>query len=441
MLAKRILGILKQYPNPEVAFYATEVLLGYTGSSYFHVCPERGRGTRDRFWTTYVAAVSEHQGYRRTYSREVSGDALIAEHACATERTDNYVGRMQLAHDVREQGTDLPALIRGYVTDGHWYTNAPLTENAPTEVLAPWVAAWVNRWLKGFAAIQTVREHWAHYAAIKLLAENISELADYVSQNRVDPGRLTLNQLIYRSRRWHAALNKALKAQDRREMAKLTPPSNRVFDDGAYGVFQLDADEALHHEGKIMQHCVAGYTTRVRGGECAIYSVRDAANLSYATLEVRGGDVWQIKGIKNAAIKDPDLCQVIANFIAHAGFVNHTDSCQLEPAPLEIEPGGEDELPAGLGMFGRMAGYGFGSVHGARLITDAEFDAAQDRLDALHRRTRRGTVGTAEQIAHYRAAWHAWEAASALPQMRAVDRAHRDAQLYTVAVTYGLLSR
>jgi hypothetical protein len=28
MLSKRIAGILKQYPNPEVAFFATEVLTG-----------------------------------------------------------------------------------------------------------------------------------------------------------------------------------------------------------------------------------------------------------------------------------------------------------------------------------------------------------------------------------------------------------------------------
>lgn len=246
-------------------------------------------------------------------------------------------------------GGDLAAYMRERVSDGIWFDDTNLAQNFPTEVLATWVAAWVNRWLKGFATIQTAQDEYEHYASIRLLSDNITELADYVGHNRVDPGRLTLNQLLYRSRRWHAALAKAQKAADRREMAKLTPPSDRVFDDGAFSIFRLTTNEALEFEGRMMSHCVATYTERVRGGACEIYSVRDAANLAYATLEVRGRDIWQIKGVKNAAIKDPELCQVIANFIAAAGFVNHTDSCQLEPAPIEVEPGGEDEIPAGLG--------------------------------------------------------------------------------------------
>lgn len=351
MLAKRIAGILRQYPNPEVAFYATSVLIGISPVNmdlYMASCARKETYGRrgSKFYTYYRG----HDG--RTYSQKVAADTPLDLEHCVT----NYghpPGRRQLASDLEEMGLSLAAFMQMSLADGRWFDGTDLTETVPTEGLATWVGAWVNRWIKGFAAIRTAADEQAHYAGIRQLTANIIELADYVSQNRVDPGRLTLNQLVYRSRRWHAALNKALKAQDRREMAKLTPPSNRVFDDGPYGVFQLDADEALYHEGKIMQHCVAGYTTRVRGGDCTIYSVRDAANLSHATLEVRGDAVWQIKGIKNAEIKDPDLCQVIANFIAHAGFANRTSSCQLEPAPIEIEPGGEDEVPAGLGQWRR----------------------------------------------------------------------------------------
>jgi hypothetical protein len=408
MLAKRILGILKQYPNPEVAFYAAEVLLGDIRSVYLATtCVRREKyRSRETFYINYISTRDDYtQG--RLYAREVPGDTPIDNETCVGG--SGYPGRVQLVKDLHELQTDLATMVRQYATDGAWYNGRSINQNVPTEVLAPWVAAWVNRWLKGFASVHTVREHWAHYRAIMVLTDNIRELADYVEQNRVDPGRLTLNQLMYRSRRWHAALAKAQKAQDRNEMAKLAPPSDRVFDDGAYSVFRLDADEALRHEGKIMTHCVATYTTKVRGGVCEIYSVRDAANLSYATLDVRGGDVHQIKGIKNAAIKDPELCQVIANFIAHAGFVNRTDSCQLEPAPLEIEPGGEDELPAALGMFARGSWYGLGSSHVGRPITDAEYDMAEQRLATLTRRTRRGTVGTGEEIAHYRALVQAWE--------------------------------
>ena len=76
----------------------------------------------------------------------------------------------------------------------------------------------------------------------------------------------------------------------------------------------------------------------------------------------------------------------------------------------------------------------------ARPITDAEYDLAQDKLDALTRTTRRGTVGTPDEIARYRAVTAAWEAVHALPATRVVDRTARDAQFFQLAVAYGLIT-
>lgn len=73
-------------------------------------------------------------------------------------------------------------------------------------------------------------------------------------------------------------------------------------------------------------------------------------------------------------------------------------------------------------------------------ITDAQFQAAQDKLDALARKTRRGTAGTAEENAAYKAAYDAWEAANALPQIKKVDRDRRDEALLAAALKHGLVT-
>jgi hypothetical protein len=73
-------------------------------------------------------------------------------------------------------------------------------------------------------------------------------------------------------------------------------------------------------------------------------------------------------------------------------------------------------------------------------ITDGQFQATQDKIDALVRKTRRGTVGTAEEIAAYKAAYEAWERANALPQVKKVDRDRRDEVLLAVAIQHGLVT-
>lgn len=73
-------------------------------------------------------------------------------------------------------------------------------------------------------------------------------------------------------------------------------------------------------------------------------------------------------------------------------------------------------------------------------ITDAQFQAAQDKVDSLTRKTRRGTIGSAEEVATYNALLTEWETASGLPQGKKVDRDHRDETLLVVATKYGLVS-
>ena len=72
-------------------------------------------------------------------------------------------------------------------------------------------------------------------------------------------------------------------------------------------------------------------------------------------------------------------------------------------------------------------------------ITEAQFQAAQNKIDSLTRSTKRGTKGTPEEIAAYLAIDAEWEAANALPQIKHLDRKVRDAALLAVATKHNLI--
>ena len=68
-------------------------------------------------------------------------------------------------------------------------------------------------------------------------------------------------------------------------------------------VIQLTTPQNLAREGAAMDHCVADYADALRLEECEIYSVRDGAGTSHATIEVdRDGRVVQVKGKGNGPV-------------------------------------------------------------------------------------------------------------------------------------------
>lgn len=71
----------------------------------------------------------------------------------------------------------------------------------------------------------------------------------------------------------------------------------------------------------------------------------------------------------------------------------------------------------------------------ANELTQAEFSAVQDKIDAMARAARRGTE---EQKATFEAANADWETANALPQIKFTDRKVRHAALYAAAVKHNL---
>lgn len=74
-----------------------------------------------------------------------------------------------------------------------------------------------------------------------------------------------------------------------------------------------------------------------------------------------------------------------------------------------------------------------------RKITNDEYDHVEAEVNALIRKTRRGRVGSPEELDYYQALMHDWEAIHRLPQTFYVDRDARDEKFYRFAVMFGLL--
>ena len=360
MLSKRIAGMLKQYPNPEVAFFATEVLLGQSPdaiSTYLLSGLQRQSGrTRGGLNDPSYDALGLTRGwpddrYLRFFANDpveklkqtkwhVYEDGSV--NVCLSGRELLHRDLSELSVGTAEELSEkqrLGKVIQDCLDNDEWYDGRRLNQNYRSEVMSVWVAAWVNRWLKAFSKITTLGELVDHYDSILKLARGLADVCDYVAEEHVDPAHLTFNQLLHRSRRWHAA-------QRRDMMAATAPPSERVYDRGNYGIFKLTTKEALEHEGNFMQHCVGRYWKNVHDGVCEIYSVRNLEGKSVATIEVRppgAGQVIQIKGPANRPVKKPaELCDTIYYFLESIGATNHTGSC-MEPSEARENPDDEHD--------------------------------------------------------------------------------------------------
>jgi hypothetical protein len=74
-----------------------------------------------------------------------------------------------------------------------------------------------------------------------------------------------------------------------------------VLAHGEFKWYRLTDQECLDREGNVMGHCVASYGTDVKKGIAVIYSLRDAQNYPHVTVEVRQGQLEQVKGKQNRA--------------------------------------------------------------------------------------------------------------------------------------------
>jgi len=332
MLSHRIAGILRQYPNPEVAFFTADIL---THGEAAHRAWGRGRST-----SPYLIATVNY------------GGGLVT-------------GREQLRQDMESLGLgSVGDYVVSAINEGKWYDDARLDQNTPVDVLAPWVARIVNRWLKTEPSMppgvapESIKARlyragkgkgWqrttdipegdaivAHYAALDPLAKHVREIADWTVATHPDLMRLTVNQALHRSRRWHAQFK-------REKAAAEAPPSDVVFVSGEWSFHALTTRAALEHEGHSQRHCVGGYWRQVAAGETLIFSVRSKKGI-VATIEVLPADgrVVQVRGPANRPVVKPDICKAILSFFAYMGFSNMHGYCI--PEIVYTEPA---ENPAG----------------------------------------------------------------------------------------------
>jgi hypothetical protein len=110
-----------------------------------------------------------------------------------------------------------------------------------------------------------------------------------------------------------AAVEAGALAARRHWNAQHNAPWGTVIDryktNDGFEVVPLLTGAMLEDEGNRMRHCVGGYSGRCREGQCRIFSIRTAAGVSQATIEIgpSASGPWvvrQIRGEENAAVSD-----------------------------------------------------------------------------------------------------------------------------------------
>ena len=192
------------------------------------------------------------------------------------------------------------------------------------DFILPWVAAQLNKLQRPQA--EGVTGDLARYG---------TSIAQWALANRVDLGRVSLNQAIAQA----SAFRVAGPAEPGEVIYK--------FADG-WTLQKLTTASQLEAEGEIMQHCVGTYCERVDTGKAVIYSLRDAQGHPHVTMEwsVKNKRFKQIQGKQNrfpAAKYLPYIWEVILNvfhgntvslLLSHFDFKAHGMEIDLDDADL-----------------------------------------------------------------------------------------------------------
>ena len=134
-----------------------------------------------------------------------------------------------------------------------------------------------------------------------MLQEKIKHVIDWLKDIPIDQyqslrGIQNIDIAYEHANRYFAAKNKKASDIEDEEGREIV----YTFPDGMFFA-KLNSSQCLDREGKLMQHCVGSYATRVQKGSVVIYSLRDKKNQPHATLEARGKEIFQIKGKQNEA--------------------------------------------------------------------------------------------------------------------------------------------
>jgi hypothetical protein len=134
-----------------------------------------------------------------------------------------------------------------------------------------------------------------------------------------DPSRISFEDALKKSQeftRWYNTRKKDDEEADYGEgesIVKILP--------GGMKWVEVYSQEALDREGKLMDHCVGTFGDRVRRKDCDIISLRTADNQPVATLDIRDGEVNQIKGYRDGEI-DNKYRSFVVDFVQDKGVTD-----------------------------------------------------------------------------------------------------------------------
>ena len=128
----------------------------------------------------------------------------------------------------------------------------------------------------------------------------IGELRDYLNMCDSDKIRPTLYSSYLKQTHDITSRNHKIKIErEGEEMFKDRYKNFKPFVYENYKVIAPTETKDLQNEGDVLNHCVASYIKRVIEGQCLIYFLRINEDESLITLEVRNGDIVQVKGSHN----------------------------------------------------------------------------------------------------------------------------------------------
>ena len=331
MLKRRLQGVLRQY-GPVVAFMTTDVLLGNHNHVYL-----RGPTSATmkavlhdtvllEFLQNWIGARAWTDVYDPFHPRE---DARMRARLGEVferflERGDWYAwldvmtigghGRRDIL--VNDVWPPIGGGIPGATNLGFGFnTRAAIFAGSNADVIVPWVASIVNRYVKYGVPIVTGGD-------IDYLVRNIGSITDWANATHPDLMRFSVPQAVDAQREWHEEMKHAATGQavGKGEVVHRFP-DRWTFE-------RLTTAEQLSDEGASQGHCVGGtsYRNAVESGAMRIYSLRDPKGVPHVTVEIEqatsvpasprvpagGPTYWrlrQVKGRGNHRVSKPDLCK------------------------------------------------------------------------------------------------------------------------------------
>lgn len=176
----------------------------------------------------------------------------------------------------------------------------------PDEVSTQWDISMfrVSDFERGLVRRLTPNSSWRHFVDYLQVALNVP---DY-DPNPIVMGVANMRQLNEHIARFFRSRVKHAKRDGRIQTLFALP--------NGFHIVQLLDEMAYRFEGRRMDNCVGDYWPihRASEGDMQIWSVRDADNRPYATLELDGNTVIQIEGRDNGPVTNQAVKEALLSF-------------------------------------------------------------------------------------------------------------------------------